>query len=231
MTDIQAEIQSLSPTALIELFVLDTTALEGGTITRFHSGVNQNRGPIVWQGHEYLPLPFEAEGFDLDGQGDLPRPKIRVANIQGLFSALIADSEDLIGCRLTRKRTFARFLDAVNFPNKKNPEADPDQHLDDELWFIDRKTSEDRYLIEWELASAFDLDGVKIPLRQVIQNYCPWRYRDANCGWDGAFYDKDNNPTGNGSKDYCSKTMAACKARFKEGLLPFGGFPGVVRNV
>lgn len=228
---IQSEIQSLAPTALIELFVLDSTMLEGGVITRFHSGISQNRSPITWQGHQYLPLPIEAEGFDLDGQGNLPRPKIRVANVQGLFSALVSQSEDLIGCKVTRKRTFARYLDAVNFPSG-NEEANPDQYLADELWFIDRKTSEDRYMIEWELASAFDLEGVKIPLRQVIQNYCPWRYRDADCGWDGGFYDKDNNPTGDGTKDYCSKTLDACKARFGENNpLPFGGFPGVLRNV
>lgn len=228
---IQSEIQSLAPTALIELFVLDTTMLEGGVITRFHSGISQQKSPITWQGHQYLPLPVEAEGFDLDGQGNLPRPKIRVANIQGLFSALVSESEDLIGCKLTRKRTFARYLDAVNFPNG-NKEANPDQHLADELWFFDRKTSEDRFMIEWELASAFDLDGVKIPLRQVIQNYCPWRYRDADCGWDGGFYDKDNNSTGDGTKDYCSKTLDSCRARFGENnTLPFGGFPGVLRNV
>lgn len=228
---IQAEIQSLSPTALIELFVLDTTSVVGGTITRFHSGINQVQRPIVWQGQEYMPLPIEAEGFDLDAQGQLPRPKIRVANIQGMFSAMVAEAEDLIGCRLTRKRTFGRYLDAVNFPGG-NPEANPDQALPDELWFIDRKSSEDRYMIEWELSSAFDLEGVRIPLRQVIQNYCPWRYRDANCGWDGAYYDRDNNPTGDGAKDFCSKTLTACKTRFgNQNLLPFGGFPGVVRNV
>lgn len=227
---IQAEIQSLSPTAQIELFVLDSTMLEGGTITRFHSGISQTQAPIVWQGNQYLPLPIESEGFDLDGQGNLPRPKIRVANIQGLFSAMVTQNEDLIGCKLTRKRTFARYLDAVNYPSG-NPEANPDQYLPDELWFIDRKTSEDRYMIEWELASAFDLDGVKIPVRQVIQNYCPWRYRDSNCGWTGAYYDKDNNRTGDGSKDFCSKTLESCVARFGTDPLPFGGFPGVVRNV
>lgn len=227
---IQSEIQSLSPTAQIELFVLDSTMLEGGTITRFHSGISQTKSPIVWQGKQYLPLPVESEGFDLDGQGNLPRPKIRVANIQGLFSAMVTQNEDLIGCRLTRKRTFARYLDAVNFPSG-NPYANPDQYLPDEVWFIDQKTSEDRFMIEWELASAFDLQGVRIPVRQVIQNYCPWKYRDSNCGWTGAFYDRDNNRTGDGAKDFCAKTLEACKVRFGNDPMPFGGFPGVVRNV
>jgi lambda family phage minor tail protein L len=228
---IQSEIQSLSPSALIELFVLDSTMIEGGVITRFHSGTNQTLAPITWQGEEYMPLPIESEGFDLDGQGNLPRPKVRVANVQGLFSSIVADTDDLIGCRVTRKRTFARYLDAINFPDG-NPDADPDQYLPDELWFIDRKTSEDRYFIEWELASAFDLEGVKIPLRQVIQNYCPWLYRGSDCGYDGEFIDKDGNPTGDGTKDFCTKTLSACKARFgKAKSMPFGGFPGVVRNV
>lgn len=227
---ITAEIQSLAPTALIELFVLDTSNLEGGGIFRFHAGTNSLQQPVVWQGLTYQPLPIEAEGFDISSQGTLPRPKIRVANVQGLFSAVAAENDDLVGCKVTRKRTFARYLDAVNFPNG-NTYADPHQYLPDDLYFVEQKTSETRYVIEWELSSAFDLVGVQLPRRQIIQGTCMWRYRSSECGYVGNnFFDVNDQPT-TSNKDVCGKRLNSCKKRFGyTDVLPFGGFPGVIRN-
>src|SRR5260363_94792 len=124
---IQTEVQKLSPSALVELFELDLR-LWGGEILRFHAGVNALGRDVVWQGQPYVRLPIEAEGFERRGQGALPRPRVRVANIGGLLGAEARAFEDFVGCRLIRKRTFARFLDAVNFP-EGNPEADPNQHF------------------------------------------------------------------------------------------------------
>lgn len=227
---ITAEIQSLAPTALIELFVLDTSNLEGGGIFRFHAGTNSLQQPVVWQGLTYQPLPIEVEGFDVSSQGTLPRPKIRVANVQGLFSAVAAENDDLVGCKVTRKRTFARYLDAVNFPNG-NAYADQHQYLPDDLYFVEQKTSETRYVIEWELSSAFDLVGVQLPRRQIIQGTCMWRYRSSECGYVGNnFFDVNDKPT-TSNKDVCGKRLNSCKKRFGYAeLLPFGGFPGIIRN-
>lgn len=229
MTTITAEIQSLSPTALIEMFLLDTTSLPEGGVIGFHAGTNALQQPVVWQGVTYQPLPIEAEGFDISGKGVLPRPKVRIANINGLFSAAVRENDDLIGCKITRKRTFARFLDAINFPGGINPDASPDQHLPDDVWFIDQKTSENRYVIEWELASAFDFQGVRLPFREVIQNSCVWRYKGPECGYTGgAFFDLSDNPCAANADD-CAKRLSSCRKRHPSGVVPFGGFPGAVR--
>jgi lambda family phage minor tail protein L len=225
---IQVEIQSLSPSALIELFVIDTTNFVGGSLYHFHAGTNGLQQPLVWQGLTYQPLPIQSEGFDVQTRGALPRPKIRVANANGIFSALVAQDDDLVGCLITRKRTFAKFLDAVNFPGAVNADADPNQFYDDDLWFVDRKVSENRYMIEWELASAFDLHGVMLPYRQVIQNSCAWKYRSAECGYTGVPYDV-NDVASTTANDFCSKRLGSCKVRFGAGIIPFGGFPGAVR--
>lgn len=228
---ISSEIQSLSPSAMVELFVLDLSRY-GQPMAYFHAGTNALQQPVVWQGQTYLPLPIEGEGFDVTSKGALPRPKLRVANINGLFSAEVVAHDDLVGCKVTRKRTFAKYLDAVNFPGGVNPEADPNQHFADDIWFVEQKTSEDRYVIEWVLASAFDLSGVQLPYRQVIQNSCPWRYRGAECGYTGAHMDKNDAPS-TADNDICSKRLASCVARFTVGGvtrdLPFGGFPGARR--
>jgi phage-related protein len=112
---IKQDIQSLSPGALIELYAFDPTAL-GGSLTYFHAGTNGLRASIVWQGVTYNPWPVEASGFEFSGRGQLPTPHIKLANIGGLASALVVAYGDLVGAKITRKRTFAKYIDAVNFP-------------------------------------------------------------------------------------------------------------------
>lgn len=227
---IATEIQSLASSAPVELFVLDTTNLQGGTLMHFHAGTNRLSQPVLWQGQSYTPLPIEAEGFDKTIKGTLPRPKLRIANLNGMFSSEVREHDDLVGCKVTRKKTYARYLDAINFPGGINPDADPNQYLPDELWFIDRKVSENRYMIEWELASAFDLNGVQLPNRQVIQNACSWRYRGPECGYTGPYYDKDDKPTVFAAADTCPKRLSSCKVRQGEySILTFGGYPGAKR--
>lgn len=226
---IQSEIQSLSPSAIVELFELDYSNYTSGTIVRFHAGTNQLNSPVVWKGVEYIPMPIEATEFEMSTSGSLPRPKMRVANVDGIISATIMTFDDLVGAKVTRKRTMVKFLDAVNFQGGVNPTADPSQAFQDDIWYVERKVSETRYMVEWELSSAFDLMGVKLPYRQVIQNSCTWRYRGAECGWTGANFDKNDAPC-DPSADECAKRLSSCRARFGQtAILPYGGFPGASR--
>lgn len=225
---IAADIQSLAPSAIVELFELDATNLPGGTIQRFHAGTNKLTSSVTWQGNVYVPLPVEAEGFDLTAKGSLPRPKIRVANIGGVFSQQVAEFDDLIGCKLTRRRTLVKYLDAANFPSG-NPTADPNQHLPNDSWFVEQKISENRFVIEWELASVFDLQGVTLPSRQIIQNTCTWKYRGPECGYTANVYYDANDQLCVEANDFCAKRLTSCKVRHPDAVLPFGGFPGAIR--
>lgn len=228
---IRTEIQQLEQSALVELFVLDSTNLPNGSILRFHAGTNKLSQPVVWQGQTYTPLPIEADGFDVSAKGALPRPKVVVANVGGFISAELSDMDDLVGARVIRKRTFAKYLDAVNFPGGVNPTADANQYLPDDIWYVERKVTEDKKVVEFELSSAFDLMGVQLPNRQVIQNSCPWVYRGPNCGYSGGGYTRDNAPTtANSATDVCNKTLTACRTRFGTSVIRFGGFPGAVRG-
>lgn len=232
-TLVPKEIQSLSPTAIIELFELDMSQFNENNYF-FHAGTNGLSQAIVWQGRKYEALPIEASGFEVTTQGTLPRPKLTLANIQGTFSALVHKYDDLVGCKIIRRRTFRRFLDAVNFADG-NSEADTAQHFPDDLWYIEQKSSENKYQIEWELASAMDLESVQLPRRQVIQNNCVWVYRGSECGYTGKkYFDANDVSLGTGDQaeanDFCGKRLSSCKCRFGESaVLPFGGFPGATR--
>jgi lambda family phage minor tail protein L len=164
-------LQDVSPSAVIELFQLILNIKQHGLLQTlyFHAGTNQLDTNVIWQGNTYAAIPIEADGFEWDGQGSLPRPKIRIANILGTITNLILSLPDgLEGARVVRIRTLARFLDAANFPSNTNPEADPTASWEPEIYYVDRKSSETRVAVEYELASAFDLVGVRVPKRQCV---------------------------------------------------------------
>lgn len=178
------EIQKLAPSAIVELFELDATSL-GGDVLRFHAGTNGLSANIVWQGDTYVRFPIQAEGFEFSGQGVFPRPKLRVSNALSAITTVLLAYGDLLGSKVTRKRTMVKFLDAANFAGGVNATEDDTAEFQDDVYFIDRKALEDRDVVEFELASSLDLVGVALPRRQVIQNVCPWAYRGSECGYTG----------------------------------------------
>ena len=118
------DLQSINPSAVIELFELTTDAtLHGSTQTyRFHAGSNLNlNGKLVFGGNEYLRFPVTAEGFAYQ-RGQIPRPSISVSNALGTITAILLNvnavttGNDLTGATVKRIRTSARYIDAVNFP-------------------------------------------------------------------------------------------------------------------
>ena len=118
------DLQKINPSAIIELFTLTTDAtLHGSAQTyRFHNGTSLNaNGDIIWAGNQYLKMPIEAEGFAFR-KGQLPRPTLTVSNALGTITAILLNvnvvttGNDLTGATVTRIRTLARYLDAINFP-------------------------------------------------------------------------------------------------------------------
>jgi lambda family phage minor tail protein L len=220
MTVPVSALQEVAPGAIIELFELQLNTAQHGTndLYRFHAGTSlNNNGSVYWGGNEYIPFPIEADGFEYSGNGQLPRPKIRVSNILSTITALILTLPDgLEGAKVTRIRTLARYIDAVNFPSGVSPYSpDPTAEFPREIYTIDRKTVENRAVVEFELAAAFDLAGVSAPKRQCIANICQWVYKSTECSYTGAL------PT-------CVKTLTDCKAHFgSTAELPFGSFPGI----
>jgi lambda family phage minor tail protein L len=99
----------------------------------------------------------------------------------------------------------------------------------DQIYFINQKTSETKLQVDFELASALDLDGISLPRRQILCDACLWRYRSGEgCTYSGPpVADKFDNPTTDPEQDNCGKRVTSCQLRFGDtGVLPFGGFPG-----
>ena len=236
-SSVYEELSVLAPSAIIEMFELhlDSTLHGSSDVYRWHSGVNdQVTGNLVWNGETYFRVPVQADGFEFKNGGTLPRPTLTVANTDSTITAIllvvnaITVGNDLAGAEVRRIRTVKKFLDAVNFA-AGNSNADPYASFPEERYFIDRKTSEDRNQVTFELASKFDLAGQKIPKRQCIANICQWEYRSSECGYTGSnFFDINDNAATSLAQDRCGKRLSSCKLRFgANGELPFGSFPSV----
>lgn len=228
-------IQKLEPGAEVEVFELDIRNITGTNLAsdfiRFFNNVNEVQQALVWKGLAYEPYPISAEGFEMTSKGTLPRPQLTASNVTGIITGLMKGKEDLLGAKLTRRRTFARYLDAVNFPGGVNATADPTQSLPDDVYYVQRKMNEDRMVVKWELSSALDLEGEMLPGRIVTSTYCQWQYRnlEEGCPYVGtSYFDVNDAPVGSLALDVCSKSVKACKLRFGENaVLPWGGFPAV----
>ena len=219
-----SDLQQIAPSAIIELFELELNATQHGVTETyyFHAGVNAtgSNGDIIWNSQAYMRFPLEAEGFEYSGQGQLPRPKLRISNILGTITALILTlPSGLEGAKVTRIRTLARYIDGVNFPGGTNPYGSPDSTAEfpREIFYIDRKTVETRDVIEFELAAVFDLIGVRAPKRQCVSNVCQWKYRGPDCGYAGnAYFNTNNQPVATLALDACGKQLSSCELRFEQ---------------
>jgi len=294
-----SELQQTNPSAIIDLYELEL--VEGlhyatgnplgiETVYRWHSGVAQNsQGELIFNGNTYSQMPIEAEGFDYKGssqKSSLPRPTLRVSNLLSTVSTILAEingvtpHNDLIGAKVTRFRTMAKFISVLNFSGQtikyvvtvqnvggsdyfyingvknptlsliigntyifeqsdssntghplvlfnsnnnilavdnqsgtigvdstfsyiptsqqitqavkyscqvhgdsmgntitttapNNPDEDPNVRFEDMIFIIDRKSSESRNVVEFELAAPIDMPQYKLPRRQCLPREFP----------------------------------------------------------
>ena len=166
---------------------------------------------------EYFALPISIDGVEINGAGASPRPSLRVANIptltrsisndedgtndeETLYSILVDEglykNENLLNTRIDYRRTL---LSNVYNSGDSNPSSAPVE-FPSQTYIIDRVSSEDSIMVEFELASPIDVEGVKVPGRVVIGRYCVWRYQggtlnnEGGCNWplsgNGRFFNE-----------------------------------------
>jgi lambda family phage minor tail protein L len=201
-------------------------ALES-TMTRLNSFVYFN-------GNAYIPVAFDATGFEWAAGGTLPTPKIMVQNTNKVLQGALQEFGDLVGAKFTRIRTFRKFLD-------DGDEPDSYAIFPRDVFRINRKSNHNKVFIEFELSVPFDQEGAKIPARQCLKNTCTHRYRrwdatnetfdysKATCPYAGTTYfnDKDE-PTASPAEDKCARFLDSCVKRFGIGQpLPTRAFPGI----
>jgi len=213
------ELNNLTPSAIITLFEIDLTRvldaksipdLSEGKVQsgfnqatpdntlRFHNNIKVFDSTVIWQGNTYIPAPIQATGFENSSRGTLPTPILSISSQSetgtdqlALLRYEILKLGDIIGAKVTRRRTFAKYLDWDNFqvataesrlaelPDGYEP--DPNAELPRDIYFIERKTAENKNTIQYQLSSILDLEGIKVPRRTIISDKCNWNYRGPGC--------------------------------------------------
>jgi len=226
------ELSNLTPSSLIVFFEIDLSKLletkgitlaeqaqtigfeknERDGILRFHNNIKIFNSYIKWHGYTYYPAPIVADGFASTTKGTLPTPTLTIASQSetgadqlALLKHEIRKFGDIIGAKVTRRRTFAKYLDVTNFGGRgsfvtsTSPmanemkttipdgyEPDPYAELPQDVYYIERKETENKTVLKYQLSSILDLEGIKIPKRTIISDKCMWQYRGIGCWYQHA---------------------------------------------
>ena len=230
----EQDIQQLDVGELVMLFEIDLAPLGSATIYRFCPS-NTGTGSVYFDNNEYLNMPIAAEGFERNGNGPAPKPKLRISSISRYLHAALEANDDLLGARVTRIVTLSEYLDGGS-------EASSVGMFPKDIFVIDRKAVHNNIYVEWELASSLDQSGTKLPQRMALRNICTHRYRvaggsggftytNATCPYTGSNCFNQNNESTTAVNDKCGKTLSACRARFGDDAeLPARFFPAVNRS-
>jgi len=214
---IMTEIGRADPSVIVTLYEIDLEQLfvdehmayntrgdrSGESVFRFHNNLKLTQQVIIWRGEQYRPLPIQVEGIEQSSKGALPTPRMQVFSDEETekefreFKVMIRRLDDLIGAKMTRVRTFAKYIDAENFYMvdadgtrtslgldsiiPEGFEPDPLAEFPREIFYINRKSSESKVALEFELASFMDFENLKLPSRLVVSRYCQFQYRGEGC--------------------------------------------------
>jgi len=168
--------------------------------------------------NEYFAFPIEMTDVDITSDGPAARPTLVVANVisaakvlagnaetvgvdektlENIFADLgITSNEDLLGAKVIRRRTLEEHL-LTSSSTPTIPVEFPSY-----VYYVDRLAAESKISVTFELSSPFDLEGVKIPHREIIGRYCSWKYQgmeessEGGCSWplnsNNRFYRTDD---------------------------------------
>lgn len=171
--------------------------------------------------NEYVAIPIQIQGLEVSSSGTQSRPTLSLANIPVLSKAITANADgvddeevlyniledegitrniDLVGSKVVHRKTLFkytyRFTDVAGWTTTVPTE------FPSTVWYIDRVAGENNVVVSFELANPLDIEGAKVPARQVIGRYCPWTYQGlelngvGGCSWsvdsNGRFFDGDD---------------------------------------
>lgn len=162
-----------------------------------YNHLNNPYGRLKWQDNYYYPFPIFAEGFEYSSAGTLPSPKISISNLSPDYSSnsfyryirmQIQSLGDIVGAKFSRIKTFLKYLDGSNFSGNINP-YNPniglyEIELPRDIYYIDRKTVENKNIIEYQLNTILDVENLTLPARTIYAKKCPFQYRGEGCVYE-----------------------------------------------
>jgi len=165
MSNITQHIQLTATDPIIELFELDCSLI-GGSVYYFTPMTTANLTSVQFAGKTWEPIPISIEGFSYSG-GEAPsKPTMTISNTALQLVGPIIALRDLVGAKITRYRTFERFLTTGSSP-------DSTALLPKDIFYINKKVVQNPLNIQWELSSTLDKTGLKLPRRLFLRRDFP----------------------------------------------------------
>lgn len=232
MTQMGKRLQVLDIGGILYFFELDLTMYGLADILYFHcNGSDDRLNPelnrydltdvMTYKGNNYAFVGADVQDVELSSDGKVGAPSFRIINKLngqlGAVTALCSMYNDLADAKLTIRMCTVEAYDSGT------------QEEIEQLWWIDRKTSDNGAIVTFDLTSALDHKKKQIPSRLII-DLCTWamrgQYRGEACGYAGdKYFDKQGNPVATLDQDDCGGECNDCILRFGRGNpLPFGGF-------
>lgn len=165
MSNISTHIQLMATDPLVELFELDCSQI-GGVVYRFTPMTNNNLTEIQFAGQVWQPVPIQSDGFSYSGVDAPAKPTLTISNVLMQLMSPVISLNDLVGAKLTRYRTFERFLSTGSSP-------DATAYLPKDVFYISKKIVQNKINIQWELTSALDRSNAHIPRRLFLRRDFP----------------------------------------------------------
>ena len=157
------EFQKLNQnSAWVELYTIDLTDF-GGTIFHFCNHLNKSGGLVSFGNIPYAAIPLAVEGWGSNLTGVSAKPTMSVSNLGKVLQAAIITQGDMVGARVERIRTYAKFLDDGETPS-------PETFLGPDVMFIEQKVMHSRKVVQFQLCSVLDRMGMRLPRRQVLKD-------------------------------------------------------------
>ena len=154
-------------------------------------------GRVKWQDNFYYPFPIFTEGFEYSSAGTLPTPKFSISNLSPDYSnnsfynyirMQMQSLGDIVGAKFTRIKTFLKYLDGSNFSQGYNPFTTNtgiyEMELPKDIYYIDRKTIENKSVVEYQLNTILDVENIVLPGRTILGKKCPFQYRGEGCCYE-----------------------------------------------
>jgi lambda family phage minor tail protein L len=159
----------------------------------------RNTENIVWNNIEWLAFPFQIGDINDDGKED-PSVTIKVSNISRQVGVIVSDAGGGGGTLVVLRVVNSAFLDEAAVVEET---------------FQVTKTNIDANWVTFTIGIPIDMQR-RFPMRTVLKNFCPYKFKDIECGYAG-------------TEIVCNKTLTRCQALSNSAR--YGGKPGLAANL
>ena len=174
------DLQKLDPgSELVTLFELEYSK---GDFIYFTAGLDESLGEVQMRDYSnnaqintYVAIPAQVKGIEYKNDGAIARPTVTIGNATTVFSSAIGtiDYQTFLGLKFVKRTTLKKYLYG------ETPDVNPPQEFPRDVYTMDRIKARSKVAITIEMVAPFDLEGVRIPARNILPDRCPFLYQGA----------------------------------------------------